>query len=243
MKESAVESKSDFKKGLKDGVPIALGYFPVAFACGVAAAKTGLVLWLSQLMSCLIYTGSGQFAILNLIQGGEMVLFTYALTIFIVNCRYVLLSLALSQRLDPDMGIFQRMLFSFFNTDEIFAIVTQQKGNLKSSYLFGIATLPYISWALGTLIGTLFTDIMPLSISTAMGIIIYAMFIAIIVPALKTSKPVLYVVMISVLLSVVMECTPVIKNWLSSGWIIIICTVMASLVGALLFPINKEEEQ
>lgn len=243
MKESVAETKNDFKRGIKEGIPIALGYFPVAFACGVAANKAGLTLWINQLMSCLTYTGSGIFAILNLIQGGEVFLFTYALTLFVVNCRYILLSLALAQRLDPNMGIFQRLIFSFFNTDEIFAIVTQQKGDLKAPYLFGVATLPYISWSIGALVGCLFTDIMPLSVSTAMGIIVYAMFTAIIVPAAKASKSVSFVVGISILLSVILECIPAVKQMLSSGWIIIVCTIVASSIGAALFPVNDEEAQ
>ncbi len=243
MQESVTETKNNFKKGFKEGLPIALGYFPVAFACGVTANKAGLTLWLNQLMSCLTYTGSGILAILNLIQGGEVFLFTYALTLFVVNCRYILFSLALAQRLDRNMGTLQRMIFSFFNTDEIFAIVTQQKGDLKAPYLFGVATLPYISWAIGTLAGCLFTDIMPISVSTAMGIIVYAMFTAIIVPAVKTSKPVLCVVAISVFLSIILECIPAVKQMLSSGWIIIICTIIASSIGAVLFPVNDEEDQ
>ena len=243
MDDNSTKSENGFKKGLKDGLPICLGYFPVAFAFGVAAVKTGLGLWLAWFMNTLLYTGSGQFAILNLIEGGEVILFTYALTIFVINCRYILLSLSLSQRLDPNMGIFKRMIFAFFNTDEIFAVATQQKGKLQAPYLFGIATLPCVGWMLGVIAGCLFTDIMPLSVSTAMGIIVYAMFIAIIVPAAKTSKPVLAIVSISILLSVIMECIPAIKNMLSSGWIIIICAVVASLIGAVLFPVNNEEEE
>lgn len=237
-----MEEKSvGFKKGFMDGLPICLGYFPVAFAVGVAANKAGFMLWLSELMSALTYTGSGEFSMLNLIQGGETVLATYALTMFVVNCRYILLSLSLAQKLDPNMNLIQRMLFSFFNTDEIFAIAMQEPGKLKAPYLFGIATLPYISWLAGTLIGCLFTDIMPLSVSAAMGIIAYAMYVAIIVPSMKVSKPICCVVAISVILSVILECNQFIRSMLSAGWIIIICAVVASAIGAILFPVKEEE--
>lgn len=235
--------ESGFKKGFRDGFPICLGYFPIAFAFGVAAAKAGFTLWLAELMNALIYSGSGEFALLNLVKGGETLIFTYALTIFVINCRYILLSLSLSQRLDPKMNVFQRMIFSFFNTDEIFAIATRERGKLKAPYLFGIATLPYIGWLSGTIIGCLFTDLMPLSISSAMGIILYAMFVFTIVPPAKTSKPVLWVVIISVIISVILECTPFIVERISSGWIVIICTVVASLIGAVFFPIEDKEEE
>ncbi len=242
VSDIAVKEENGFIKGLKDGVPISLGYFPVAFAFAVAATKLGFPIWLAELMDALVYTGSGQFAVLNLIQGGETALFMYALTIFAINCRYILLSLALSQRLDPSVGVLQRMVFGFFNTDEIFAVATQGKGKLKAPYLFGVATAPYIGWAIGSLIGCLFTDMMPVSVSMAMGIILYAMFIAIIVPAVKNSRPVLWIVLISIVLSFVMECNPFVRKFLSAGWIIIICAFVSSLIGAVLFPISDEEE-
>ena len=243
MEEQTINTDVGFKKGLRDGFPICLGYLPLAFAFGVAATKAGLLLWLSELMCALNFTGAGQFALLNLIQGGETVLFTYALTMFVVNCRYILLSLSLTQRLDPNMGVIQRMLFSFFNTDEIFAVAIREKGKLKAPYLFGMTVFPYISWLLGTAAGCLFTDIMPLSVSVAMGIIVYAMYIAIIVPSVKTSKPVFWVVAISVVLSVILECNQFVKSVLSPGWIIIICAVVASLIGAILFPVEEEEAE
>lgn len=243
MEEKTTVTKSWFKKGVKDGFPIALGYFPVAFAFGVTATKVGFTLWLAELMDALLYTGAGQFALLNLIQGGETIILTYALTIFVINCRYILLSISLSQRLDPEMNVFQRLVFGFFNTDEIFAIATRESGKIKAPYLFGMATLPYISWLLGTLLGWMFTDIMPLSIGSAMGIILYAMFISLVVPPTKTSKPILTVVSISVVISVILECNSFVKERISSGWIVIICTIIASLIGAIFFPVKDEEEE
>lgn len=242
MENTAANAAPRFKEGLKDGIPIALGYLPVAFAFGVAATKARFLLWLTELMGALFYTGSGQFAILNLIQGGETVLFTYALTIFVVNCRYILLSLSFSQRIDPNMSTLQRMLFAFFNTDELFAVAIQQRGKIKASYLFGIALFPYVSWLVGTVIGCLFTNIMPMSVSVAMGIVPFAMYIATIIPPARRSRPIFWVIVMSVILSIVLECTPFIRGILSAGWIIIICAVVASVIGAIMFPIDEEED-
>lgn len=243
MEERIPTTEIGFKKGLKDGIAICLGYFPISFAFGVMAVQTGLKMWITEVMNALIYTGSGQLAILNLIRGGETVLFTYALTIFVVNCRYILLSLSLSQRLDPNMGTLQRMLFAFFNSDEIFAVAVQQRGKLKAPYLFGIATLPYIGWITGAILGCLFTDLMPDSIGKCLDMLVYAMYIAIIVPSMKKSKSVSWVVVISIILSVILECNTFVRSVLSPGWIIIICAVIASVVGAIAFPVKDEEEE
>lgn len=232
-----------YKKGLKDGLPVCLGYIPIAFAFGIMASKSGLVLWLSQLMGSLIYSASGQFAILNQLQGGETLIFMYALTIFVINCRYVLLSLSLSQRLDSSMGTLKRMLFGFFNTDEIFAIAVQQKGKLKAPYLFGIATLPYIGWFFGTIAGYLFTDLLPESISTATGIIVYAMYLAIIIPPARKSKPIAFVILLAVIMSVLLECNPLINSVLTPGLVIIICAVSTALIATIFFPMNIDNEE
>lgn len=243
MNQNLKTVESEFKRGLKGGISISLGYFPIAFALGVAATKSGFSMWISELFSALLFTASGESAFLNLIKGGETAIFTYALTIFVINCRYILLSLSLSQRLDPKMNVFERMLFGFFNTDEIFAIAVKEPGKIKAPYLFGMATFPYLSWVVGSAIGWSFTDLMPASVSSAMGILLYAMFICIIVPPAKTSVPIMSVVGISIVLSLILECIPVIRLSLSSGWIMIICAVIASLVGAIFFPVKDEEEE
>lgn len=239
--ESKASRSEEFKRGFKDGLAICLGYVPIAFAFGVAATKLGFKFWLSEFMGALVYTASGQFSLLNLIQGGEELLFTYALTIFVVNCRYILLSLSLSQRLDKNMGVLERMAFGFFNTDEIFAVANGREGKLQAPYLFGIATLPFFGWTLGTAAGCLFTNIMPASVSAAMGIIVYAMYLAIVIPPAKTSKPIAFVLLISTIISVLLECNPLVRGALSPGWIIIICAVATSLIGAIFFPVEDGE--
>ena len=245
MKENIVNSQaSGYKKGLMDGLPICLGYLPISFAFGITAAKIGLSVWLSELMSAITYTGAGQMSALNLIKGGEELAITFALTMFVVNCRYILLSLSLSQKLDRSMNVLQRMLFSFFNTDEIFAVAIQEEGYLKSSYLFGVATLPYIGWLVGSILGVLFTDLLPPSLGAALGMLIYGMYLAIIVPPAKKSKPITFVILNAIIISVLLECNPIVRAYLSPAWIIIICAIVTSVIGAVFFPMEtaKEEE-
>lgn len=243
MKDSNVNSQnSGYKKGLMAGLPICLGYLPISFAFGITAAKMGLAVWISEFMSALIYTGAGQMSALNLIKGGEELAITFALTMFVVNCRYILLSLSLSQKLDRSMNTFQRLIFSFFNTDEIFAVAMQENGYLKAPYLFGIATLPYIGWITGSALGILFTDLLPASLSSALGMLIFGMYIAIIVPPAKKSKPITFVILNAIIISVLLECNPIVRSYLSPAWIIIICAVVTSVIGSIFFPIETVKE-
>ncbi len=233
-------------KGFKDGIPIGLGYIPASIACGFAAVQTGISAWMAQFMSMAIYTASGQLAALNLFSGGETAAIMYALTLLIMNCRYILFSITIAQKFDKSMGTLQRIGFGLLNTDEIFGVAMQQEGELGASYLFGLATVPYIGFVVGNAIGCFTTGLLPASVSAALGIVVYAMFISIIVPPAKKSKPVLVVVLMALFMSIILECIPVMKAHLSAGWTIIICAVVTSLAGAVLFPVeveeNKEEE-
>lgn len=243
MGETSTVKKKGYMQGFKDGIPIGLGYIPVSMACGISAAKAGLSFGMSEIMSLLMYTGSGQAAGLNLFVGGETAIMMYIITLFVMNCRYILFSVSIAQKFDKSMGTLQRIGFGLFNTDEIFGVAMQQKGLLNSSYLFGLATVPYIGFIVGNTLGACFTSLLPASVVSALGIMLCAMFIAIIVPAAKESKPVLFVVLIALVLSFVLECIPFIKANLTSGWTIIICAVVTSLIGAIAFPIEEEAEE
>ena len=236
-------TKSDYLRGLKDGIPIGLGYLPVSMACGVASSKAGLGVLISQLISMFIYSGSGQATVTNLFAGGETSLLIYAIALFVMNCRYMLFSISLSQRIHPSTNFFERLIIGAFNTDEVFGVAIKEKGYITAKYFFGVATIPYICFFSGNLIGSFATDVLPQSVSSALGIMIDAMFIALIVPNAKESKPILSVVLIALGISAVLECIPMIKMHLTSGWIVIICAVLTSLIGAVLFPIQTGEEE
>lgn len=231
-----------FMQGLKDGLPVGLGYIPISIACGIMAIKVGLNFGIAELLSALIYSGSGQAAAQTLYAGCEASILMYALTIFVMNCRYVLFSISIAQKFDKDMGPLQRIIFGFFNTDEIYVVAMKQKGDLNFPYLMGLATLPYLGFFLGNTFGLLFTNLMPDSVKSALGIMLYAMFIALVVPPAKHSKPMAIVTVIAIAMSIFMECIPAVKACLGSGIIIIICAVVTATIGALAFPIKESEE-
>lgn len=227
-----------YRKGLLDGIPICLGYISVSFAFGLMATRGGLSILTSVIISMTNLTSAGQFAGLEIIKsnGG---LIELALATLVINIRYMLMSLSLSQKINPDMGTLKRLLMSFGITDEIFALSMQQPGNVTFRYFLGLMTLPYIGWSFGTFMGGFASSVLPDLIRQSLGIAIYGMFIAIIIPPAKKSKPILNVILIAVAISIILHITPVL-NELSSGWQIIISTSLASLIGALLYP--KEED-
>ena len=234
--------KSEYFRGFKDGIPIALGYIPIAMACGIATVQSGVSVFVSQMMAFFIYSGAGQAAVTNLVKGGETAVIMYALTLLVANCRYLLLSMSLAQKLDPTMNVFQKSLIGIFNTDETFGVAMKQPGDITASYFFGLATLPYFSFALGNAIGSIATDMLPASLSSAFGIMIFAMFIAIIVPPARQSKPNRTILFMSLVMTVILECIPVITRHLTPGWIIIICSIVTASIGAILFPVEESDE-
>ena len=232
-----------FNKGLKDGIAIGVSYIPLAAAVSIAAAKQGLGLGIWELMSALLYSGSSQSAILNLIAGGETAILAYILTFSIITCRHILLSLSLSQKMDPKMGTVSRMLFASFNTDEIYAIAMQQPGQLKAPYLFGLIVAPFLGWMLGVNLGFIFTQLLPESIKSAFGITLYAVFLALIVPPMRKSISILIASLCAAGISVLLECIPGVKQILSPGIIMMICTLVTCTIGAIFLPVKDEEEK
>lgn len=228
-----------FQKGLKDGLPICLGYVSVSFAFGMMATQGGLPVWVALLISMTNLTSAGQFAGLQLILTGGLYI-EIAVTTFVINIRYMLMSLSLSQKVDEAMSSLQRFVLSFGVTDEVFAVAMQQKGSINARYFSGLIVTPYIGWAVGTFLGATATGLLPGSVRTALGIAIYGMFIAIIIPPAIKAKPVAKVILISVVLSCFFKWTPYL-NRISSGWVIIVCAVIASAYAALRYPVQEAE--
>ena len=178
-----------FRKGLTDGIPICLGYLSVSFTFGMMTAENGLPAWAAVLISMTNLTSAGQFAGTALILSGGL-LIEIAITTLVINLRYMLMSLSLSQKLDPAMPLWQRCLLAFGNTDEIFAVAMQQPGAVSARYLLGLITTPYLGWTAGTLLGATATGLLPAAMRSALGIAIYGMFIAIIIPPACRLRPV-----------------------------------------------------
>lgn len=152
IQQTTAPVQNSFWAGFHDGVPIGLGYLSVSVTFGMMAVTGGLPVWAAVAISMTNVTSAGQFAGLSLIFGGGT-LFETALTQFVINLRYALMSLSLSQKLERRVGLIDRMLFSFMMTDEVFAVASGQKGEVGKRYLFGVMIAPYCGWALGTLCG------------------------------------------------------------------------------------------
>lgn len=232
---------SSFMKGLKDGIAIGLGYLSVSFTFGMMAVSEGLSIGQAVLISLTNVTSAGQLAGLSLMVAGAPMI-EMALTQLIINLRYALMSLSLSQKLDDTMTTIHRAAFAFCNTDEVFAMASSQHGTVGKRYLYGLILTPYFGWALGTLLGAAAGTLLPEALRMAMGIAIYGMFIAIIIPPSKTNKAVRIAVILSSALSCLMYYAPVL-NRISSGFVIIICAVTVSALCAWLFPVQEEANE
>lgn len=230
---------SEYRAGVNRGLPVGMGYFSVSFGFGAMAVSQGLDAWDAALISLTNMTSAGQFAGLTVIVAAAS-LWEMVLTQLIINSRYALMSLALSQRMGQRIGLLPRLLIAFFNTDEIFALAMSRTEPLTLPYMLGLGTLPILGWTGGTLCGGLAGSVLPVSIRGALGVMLYGMFVAIVVPPARQEKPVLAVVTLAVVLSCLFSWTPGLKD-VSAGISIVICTVAAAAVCAVLFPVADEE--
>ncbi len=226
------------KAGLRDGIPIAAGYFSVSFTFGMLAVQDGMSPFHAVLISLLNLTSAGQFAGLTVIVSGASLL-EMALTQLVINIRYALMSVSLSQKLDSSVKTFQRMLIAYGNTDEIFAVASSKPGSVGSRYMYGLIFLPVLGWVGGTLTGAVASTLLPAAVISALGVALYGMFIAIVIPVAKESREVLIVVGAALVFSTAFYYLPVLQE-ISSGFTIIICTVAAAGIGAVLFPVKEE---
>ncbi|MBR6955032.1 MAG: AzlC family ABC transporter permease [Clostridia bacterium] len=229
-----------FLRGLRHGVPIALGYLSVAFAFGITATRAGLNPLQALLISMTNVTSAGQLAGVELMAAGAG-LTEMALTQLTINLRYALMSISLSQRLDGSMGTLQRMIFAFCNTDEIFAVASAQPERLNKAYCYGLMLGPWAGWSLGTVLGAAAGSLLPAFFRISLGIAIYGMFLAIILPPSRKSRAVRVVVLLSAALAVAFRYVPGL-NQVPAGYVIICCAVAAACVGAWRFPVAEEPE-
>lgn len=229
----------EFKEGIRDGLPICFGYISVSMAFGLTAVKMGIPVWTAVLISLSNLTSAGQFAGTTLLvaQGTYIEL---AVTTFIINIRYFLMSLSVSQKVEKDFSTGQRFMASFGITDEVFAVSMQRRKDLSFTYMAGLILTPILGWTGGTLLGAVATSLLPASITDAMGIALYGMFIAIIVPPAREHKNVLFAVLLAIAISYAFHYLPILNN-ISGGWAVIITTVSVSAIAAFLFPVEEKE--
>lgn len=228
-----------FLQGVRHGLPIGLGYLSVSFAFGMQCVGGGLTVAQALLISMTNLTSAGQLAGLQVMVSGAA-LIEMALTQLVINLRYALMGLSLSQKLAPTMNTPRRMFFAFSNTDEIFAVASAQPGQLHPTYLYGLMLMPYLGWSLGTLLGAAAGQILPEFVCNSLGIAIYGMFLAILMRPVRREKPVRAVVIAASLLSLGFAFLPVLRD-VSGGFAVIVCAVAASALGAFLFPVDGEK--
>ena len=229
--------KKEFVKGMRHGVPIMLGYLSVSFGFGVLCIQQNLSILAAVGISVTNLTSAGQVAGVGVIAAGGS-LIEMILCQLVINLRYSLMSLSLSQRLDPSFNLMHRLFVGYGITDEIFAVASSQTEPLKPSYMYGLILTPFLGWSTGTLLGAIAGDIMPASVTAALALMLYGMFIAIIIPPAKKNHKVLVVILIAAALSVIMHY---LLPMISGGFAIIIAAVISSVIGALIFPVSEQE--
>jgi len=237
---NSIQNKKDFKLGLKRGIPICLGYLSVSFTFGLLAVNGGIPAWLAIFISISNLTGAGQFACLSLMIAGTNYI-EIALTTLIINLRYTLMSISLSQKVDERINTLQRMIFGYAITDEVFSVASVEQGALTFPYMLGLMTLPIVGWVGGTALGTIISSNLPSALSSAMGIAIYGMFIAIMIPPMKGSKPITLVVVIAVVIHLTLYYIPIF-SFISGGFRAIIAALIAATIGALLYPLEEDKQ-
>ena len=230
---------NSFKKGIKAGLPICIGYFPVSFAFGIFSVENGLSILQAVLISLTNLTSAGQLAAVPIMVGGGTII-ELILAQLVINSRYSLMSISLSQKLSKSVKMSHRFLIAFGNTDEIFAVASSNKEKVGTKYMLGLILTPVIGWVSGTLTGAVAGNILPEVVTSALGVAIYGMFIAIVVPVIKEEKSTALCVGVAIILSCIFYYAPVLKE-IPTGFTVIICAVVASALFAFIKPITIEE--
>ncbi len=234
-------NNKSFRQGMRDGIPIALGYFAVSFTFGMAAVTSGLTIGHAVLISMTNLTSAGQFAGLGIIAASGSY-WEIAMTQLIINLRYSLMSFSLSQKLEKGRHPLHRFLVAFGVTDEIFGISASQPDRVSPYYNYGAMSVAIPGWTIGTFAGALLGNVLPDFITSALGVAIYGMFLAIIIPPAKANKTVLWVVIGAMIISTLFAAVPLL-NQVSSGFVIIITTLLVAGLAACFFPVAEKEEE
>lgn len=232
-------NQKNFYQGIKDGIPISLGYLAVAFTLGIAARNIGLSAFQATLMSLTNNTSAGEFAALGVMSAGASYL-EMAVSQAIINLRYLLMSCSLSQKLDPAFLGIHRFLMGYTVTDEVFGISIGRPGKLNPYYSYGAIGIASLGWALGTCLGVVLGNALPARLTRALSVALYGMFLAVIIPPARDSRLLLGIVAVSMAASLLFARLPLLAG-ISSGMKIIILTVVIAGIAAVLFPVKEED--
>ena len=230
-----------FMKGIRNGVPIMLGYFAVSIALGISARNAGMTAPQATIASALIMASAGQYIGFTLIAAGASYLEVMVMEA-IANARYLLMSCALSQKVDLKLPLRHRLLMGLWITDEIFGVSVSVEGRLNPYYIYGMAAVATPGWALGTLTGVVLGNVLPVRVVSALSVGLYGMFMSIFVPPARKNPIIAALVVVSFAASYAMGVVPWFDG-ISSGMKIIILTVSISLAAALLFPVDTKEDE
>ena len=236
---AAYSKAIEFKDGIKKGIPIGVGYLAVSFTFGIWAVEGGVPVWMAVFISLSNLTSAGQFAGTGLMMTGAA-LFEIGLSVFVINIRYMLMSLALTQKLAKNIKVRDKLLWGYGITDEVFAVASTREREVTTPYMYGLISTPVIGWTLGTFMGAVVGSILPERLADAMGIALYAMFIAIIIPPAKHSFKILATILVSVAVTCIFKYIPGLN--IGDGFVMIIATVLAAGLMALLAPVTDEPE-
>lgn len=232
--------RQEFFAGIKAGLPVCIGYLSVSFGFGAMAVAQGLSIFQAVLISVLNLTSAGQFAGVTVLAAGGAVL-ELILTQLVINSRYALMSMALTQRLGPETSGLKRMAAAFFNTDEVFALGMTRMGKLTVSFFTGAGTIAAVGWIGGTALGAVAGSLLPESVRMAMSTLLYGMFVAIVIPQARAEKPMAVCLVLALVFSCLFTWLPLL-NTVSTGLAIVICTVAAAALCAALFPVKEDAQ-
>ena len=236
-KEENMLSNYTFVRGMRDGIPICLGYFAVSFALGIAGRGVGMNAVQAFVMSLTMVASAGQFAAITLIGAGAGIIEMITTTI-VVNLRYLLMSCSLTQKLSPETKLLHRLALSYCMTDEIFGLSISVDGFLRPVYTYGITVISVSGWCLGTVLGVVAGNILPALVTNALGVAMYGMFLAIIIPPAKENHFLGALVAVSMAASGLFSVLPYLKA-ISSGFRVIILTILIAGIAALIHPIEE----
>lgn len=236
-KEENMLSNYTFVRGMRDGIPICLGYFAVSFALGIAGRGVGMNAVQAFVMSLTMVASAGQFAAITLIGAGAGIIEMITTTV-VVNLRYLLMSCSLTQKLSPETKLLHRLALSYCMTDEIFGLSISVDGFLRPVYTYGITVISVSGWCLGTVLGVVAGNILPALVTNALGVAMYGMFLAIIIPPAKENHFLGALVAVSMAASGLFSILPYLRA-ISSGFRVIILTILIAGIAAVIHPIEE----
>lgn len=235
------ENKKEWIEGFRDGIPIGLGYFAVAFSLGILAKDAGMNAFQGFMASILTIASAGEYVGFTMM-AEHASYFSLAFAIFMTNARYILMSCALSQHFAPETSYRHRFLVALGVTDEIFGISIARKGWLNPYYNYGAILASVPLWAVGTSLGIIAGNLLPVRIVSALSVALYGMFLAIIIPPSKESRVIGGLVVICFVASYLFGIMPVVSK-ISSGHRTILLTVVIASAAAILFPVKGDTNE